>query len=209
MDLRLKHSFTCMVSGPTGSGKTVLVKALIKHMNELIVPVPQIIYWCYTEYQDSYFELESMPNVRLCEGLPDLALLKAGKQKPQLLILDDLMADCKKNDKLTQLFVKGSHHWNLSVIHIVQNAFFEGLRSARINAHYLFLMKSPSDQLQIQTLARQLFPRNQNYMIESYQDATSRAHGYLLVDMNQYTPDNLRLRTNILPGQLQIVYVAK
>ena len=108
-----------------------------------------------------------------------------------------------------QLFVKGSHHWNLSVIHIVQNAFYEGLRSARINAQYLFLMKSPSDQLQIQTLARQLFPRNQKYMTESYHDATSNAHGYLLVDMNQYTPDNLRLRTNILPDQLQIVYVAK
>jgi len=180
MDLRLKHSFTCMVSGPTGSGKTVLTKALIKHMNELIVPVPEIIYWCYTEYQDSYLELELLPNVKLCEGLPDFALLKAGKQRPQLLILDDLMADCKKNDKLTQLFVKGSHHWNLSVIHIVQNAFFEGLRSARINAHYLFLMKSPSDQLQIQILARQLFPRNQHYMIESYQDATLRAHCWLI-----------------------------
>jgi hypothetical protein len=209
MDLRLKHSFTCMVSGPTGSGKTILTKSIIKYMNELIVPVPQTVYWCYTEYQDAYIELESWPNVKLCEGLPELAVLKAGKSKPQLIVLDDMMIDCKKNEKLTQLFVKGSHHWNLSVIHIVQNAFYEGLRSARINAQYLFLMKSPSDQLQIQTLARQLFPRNQKYMIESYHDATSHAHGYLLVDMNQYTPDNLRLRTNILPNQLQIVYVAK
>ena len=118
------------------------------------------------------------------------------------------MSDFRNDDKLTSLFTKESHHWNLSVVHIVQNLYFEGLRSARINSQYLVLMKNPSDQSQVATLARQLSPKRQ-FLIEAYQDATSQPHGYLYIDLHQGTDDLLRFRTNIFPGEQAVVYVAK
>ena len=42
--------------------------------------------------------------------------------------------------------------------------------------------------------------------MEAFCDATSKPYGYLLIDCHQLTPENLRLRTSILPGERQIAY---
>ena len=51
-------------------------------------------------------------------------------------------------------------------------------------------------------------PENKLFLQESYNDATSQPHGYLLLDLKQDTPDQIRFRTNIFPGDnsYQIVY---
>ena len=60
MDSILAHPFSCIVSGPTGSGKSVFTLKLIEHAREIISPPPErILYW-YDEYQqifDNYPEL--------------------------------------------------------------------------------------------------------------------------------------------------------
>ncbi len=203
-----KQPFTALVAGPTKAGKTVWVKNLILHADSMISPSPEKIYYCYTEWQPIYQELANL-GVAMIEGLPAMAELKKSNTTPKLLILDDLMQEMKTDKKLVQLFTKGSHHWNLSVLHIVQNLFFEGLRTSRINAQYLILMKNPSDQLQATTLAKQLYPGKTQYFMEAYGDACSESFGYLAVDLSQDTPEDLRLQTNIFPGQMQTVYVRK
>ena len=204
----LEHPFTAIVAGPTKAGKTVWVKNLVLNANRMISPAPEIIYWCYSEWQPIYNEVQS-PSIQFCQGFPDLEKLKQNADKAKLIILDDLMQEMKGDKRLTQLFTKGSHHWNVSVIHIVQNLFFDGIRTSRINAQYLILMKNPSDQLQTSTLAKQLYPGNTPYFIEAYRDACKQSYGYLLVDLCQETPENLRLRTKVFPGELQIAYVSK
>jgi hypothetical protein len=115
----------------------------------------------------------------------------------------------KKDSTLNQLFTRGSHHWNLSIIHIVQNAFFDGLRTSRINCQYLVLMKNPADKLQVRTLGRQIFPGSKIFE-EAFDDATYKPFCYLLADLNQTTPENLRLRTNIFPDdRYQVIYTPK
>jgi len=157
-----------------------------------------------------YHELSTSLCVHMIEGLPDLASFKSTLTNiPRLLIFDDLMQEMKNDRKLVQLFTRGSHHWNLSVLHIVQNLFFDGLRTSRVNAQYLVLMKNPSDQLQASTLAKQLFPMNSKYFLEAYKDATTDSFGYLLVDLSQDTEENMRLKTNVLPGQMPIIYMPK
>jgi len=98
---------------------------------------------------------------------------------------------------LIKLFTRGCHHWNISVIQIIQNAFFEGLRTSRINTDYLVLFKNPADKLHPCILGRQLFPHDYKYFIESYNDVTANPHGYLFIDLTQYTPDKYRLKTYI------------
>ena len=208
MDLSFRHPFTLTVSGPTGSGKTQFTKQFVENSKSLISPEPVQIIWCYSEYQDTYKELQNLPDFLLVQGLPDLDSLRKEKDISKLIILDDLMSS-KEQDKVTELFVKGSHHWNCSVVYLVQNLFFKGSRTSRINSHYLVLLKNPTDKLQIATLSRQLFPENPKFFTSAFKDATEKPFSYLLVDLHQSTPEQYRLRSNIFPNQFQIVYVAK
>ena len=54
-----------------------------------------------------------------------------------------------------------------------------------------------------------MFPGQTHYVTEAYKSATEKPHGYLLFDLTQDTPDNLRLRTNIFPGELHTVFIPK
>ncbi len=191
----MEHPFTCIVSGPTKSGKTTFVKQLIENRDSLIDTKIAKIWWCYTENQPLYKKIK---NVRFIEGLPDFSMLKSYSPTPQLLILDDLMQETKGNAQIVQLFTRGCHHWNISIIHIVQNLFFDGLRTSRINSDYIVLFKNPADQLQSQILARQLYPTNMKYFLEAFADATKSPHGYLFIDLTQKAEDLHRLKTDIL-----------
>ena len=45
------------------------------------------------------------------------------------------------------------------------------------------------------------------FFLEAFARATARPHGYMVIDMKQNTPDILRLRTFIFPGEEQKAYV--
>ncbi|CAH3188685.1 unnamed protein product [Porites lobata] len=46
--------------------------------------------------------------------------------KRNLIVFDDEMIDASKDERIVNLFTRGSHHRNLSVICIVQNLFHQG-----------------------------------------------------------------------------------
>ena len=54
-----------------------------------------------------------------------------------------------------------------------------------------------------------MYPSKTKYMVEAYRDATSIPFGYLFADLKPETPEDLRLRSNIFPGEYQTVYVPK
>ena len=124
----------------------------------------------------------------------------------KLLIIDDLMSESKN---LVDIFTKGCHHWNMTIIFILQDIFFDKKRTNRINSQYIILMKSPGDKLTAMNLAKQMYPKNTNFFMDAYSKATEKPHGYLLIDLEQTTPECLRLRSNILPNETTIVYTPK
>lgn len=204
MDGTLKHPFTCLLAGPTQSGKSTFAKRMIRHASELIHPTPEEIIWYFSEWQDGYTEIKG---VTFREGLPTME--EFADKKRRLIVLDDLMEETDK--RVTALFTKGSHHNNVSIIHIVQNVFSKNKehRTLSLNSHYMILFKNPRDASQIQHLANQMYPNQTKYVLEAYKDAVSVPHGYLFVDLTQDTPDHLRLKTSIFPGEIQTAYVPK
>ena len=203
----LQHPFTCIVVGCTQSGKTVWVKSLLENAQKTISPTPQRIIWCYGQWQPSYFDMmRTMPGIEFNQGIPediDNADYLDVSQR-NLIVLDDLMAQSGKDKRISDLLTKGSHHRNLSIIYIVQNIFHQGkeMRNISLNAHYIVLFKSPRDKQQISMLARQVNPGRVQEFMRSYEDATRRPHGYLMLDLKPTTDDQQRLKTNILPGEI-------
>ena len=203
---QFEHPFTCMVAGMTGSGKTVWVQSLLKQANRMINPPPERIVWCYSQWQPAYMEmLVSISNIEFVKGIPPAleqdSYLDVNKRN--LMVFDDQMIDASKDKRIVNLFTRGSHHRNLSVIYIVQNLFHQGKgsRSISLNSHYLVLFKNPRDKLQILTLAKQMYPGKTDLFLNQYEEAVKRPFGYLLIDLKTTTEDQCRLRTNVLPSE--------
>ena len=139
---RFEHPFTSMIPGITGSGKTAWVRSLLQLLqaSEAIYLPSERIVCCYSQWQPAY---RVMTNFDVNER--------------NLIVFDDQMIDASKDKRIVNLFTRGSHHRNLSVIFIVQNLFHQGKgsRSISLNSHYLLLFKNPPDKLQILTLAKQ------------------------------------------------------
>ena len=120
-----------------------------------------------------------------------------------MIVFDDQVIDANKDKRIVNLFTRGSHHRNLSVIYTVQNLFHQGKgsRSISLNSHYLVLFKNPQDKLQILTLANQVYPGQTDFFLNQYEEAVKRPFGYFLIDLKTTTQDNCRLRTNVLPSE--------
>ena len=206
MDPRWQHPFTCIVAGPTGCGKTTFVARLLRNASAMIDPPPERVTWYYSEWQKAYENLADIPNMRLEEGLPT----SFDNGKRGLVVLDDLMAET--DSRVTNLFTKKSHHSDTSVIYLVQNLFSKNKESRTIslNAQYMIVFKNPRDSSQLANLARQMYPGRGAFVQEAFADATASPYGYLLIDLKQNTPDDMRLRTSVLPDDAhQWVYVPK
>lgn len=100
---KLQHSFTALISAPTGSEKSHFVGDLTKYKQDLLNhPIHKIIWW-YGIFQLFYDEIE---DVEFHEGFPKHS--KEGFMnmlgKHTLIIIDDLMKVCSSYGKLQDLF---------------------------------------------------------------------------------------------------------
>lgn len=206
MALRWKHPFTAIIAGPTSSGKSCFIKRFLSNRDSMINTQINDVIYCIPDGQKADL---SIPFTQLYEGIPDIGMFR--DQKPRLIILDDMMREA--NGVVIDLFTKGSHHYNVSVIFVTQNIFNQGKgrRDISLNAHYIVCFKNPRDRQQIRYLARQISPENPDFIQEANNDATSRPYGYLLFDLTQTTPDTYRYRTNIFPSDMppNIIYTQK
>ena len=82
-----------------------------------------------------------IPTIEFVKGIPTALEQDAylGVDKRNLIVFDDQMIDAGKDQRIVNLFTRGSHHRNLSVIYIVQNVFHQGKGSISLNSHYLVL----------------------------------------------------------------------
>jgi hypothetical protein len=207
--LTWKHPFTCLISGPTGSGKTMFLQRLLT--SELIKPKPEKIVWCYGQYQNFFEALrQQLPHIEFVQGAQESVfqkLLRGHSNVPTVVVIDDLMDEMANHKMLTKLFVQGSHHCNLSLFFLVQNLFFKGkeMRSVSLNCQMMVLFKSVRDGSQVQHLSTQMFGPKSKLLQEAYADATSRPFGYLVINMTPRADDRYRLLTNIFPDETPAV----
>jgi hypothetical protein len=197
--------FTAIIAGGTGTGKTKWLLKFINNRQVIIKNPPNHVLYCYSEINEDILNLKK-DGIEVFNGIPTKEDIQT-KPKNLLLILDDLANEIKP-EFLDILYTRGSHHWNVSVILVTQNLFDKNIKVARINSHFLVLMKSPQSLLQIKTLGSQLFPGKINYFMESYYDAIEKnKFGYLIINMQPNSAPDFRLTTSIFPNENTIIYL--
>jgi len=195
--LRFKHPFTCIVAGRTGWGKTSFCIKLTKKLDTVCTEskVKGGFIWCFNEA--TTVPREQLSKLGKCiqyqEGLPENFGNAQGE--PSLIILDDLLNQIYSKE-VCNLFNKGSHHRNISVLLLTQNIFHQGTncRDISLNAKYLVLLMNVRDKNQFLYLVRQAYPEDSQSLHDSYRDATTKPHGYFILDFAQDTDDKLRFR---------------
>jgi len=194
MDLRIQHPSNIVVSGPSASGKSIFVKNLIENCSKCFNTDFKDIIWCYAEWHPTDTTLEK--KVVFQQGIEDLK--REDYSQPRLIIVDDHMTG--NLAPVVDLFIRGTHHTNCSVIFITQNLFNQnrGARDISLNTHYLVLFKNPRDCSQLVYLAKQISPQNPKALLQAFHQAISKPFGYLLIDLRQTTPENCRFRSDIL-----------
>ena len=198
------HPSLTLIIGPSQSGKTELLTKILNNITRMMTPIPDTVEYYYEFWQEGFKKLKDR-GVNFKKGLPSADELTENS----LVILDDKM---EKLDQLgAGLFTKIIHHKNISVITLMQNIFPKQLcaRTMSLNASYIILTSNKRDRSQISCLARQMRPGESRAILEAYDDATSVPFGYILFDFHQKSDDDLRLRTEIFPGERDVAYIKK
>ena len=71
--------------------------------------------------------------------------------KRNVPVFDDLMTEAKCDQRIADLFTKGSHHRNISVVYLTQNLFPQGkaCKDIILNTQYMVLFNNPMDRQQV------------------------------------------------------------
>jgi hypothetical protein len=137
------------------------------------------IVWCQTENNATHH----FKNVSFVKGVPDF---ENPENVPTRIVLDDLM-DSPYSTKVGEIFTRGSHHGNISLILITQNVFHQGPSSRYIslNSKYIVVFKNPRNKTQIVHSARQVYTENISSFHKTYLEVCKDPHTYLFLHLNR------------------------
>ena len=206
--------FRIHVTGPSGSGKSELVLAILRHGDTLLEkPIERIMYINpnlkhFGSVNDPF--VEALENCSKCDvecrydmieecDLVDQINSQGGRRRNMLLIIDD--SQNIVNDFVTELFSRVSRHFNISVFFISQNFFEKKLLGINRNLTGIIVMKNYDKRL-LQTLNMRLFPRKSDFLDSCLALAEKHSdYPYLYIDFTTSNPLHKfsRIFTRIIP----------
>ena len=124
------------------------------------------------------------------------------------MILDDLLTDVYSK-QVCELFTRGSHHRNISVILITQNPFHYGsfCRDIPLNAHYIVAFKKAEIINSSRSWPVKCTPKIVWVYITLTSTLIKKPYVYLALDLTQNTNDGLRFRSHIFPDEVHPIVV--
>ena len=122
------------------------MKQLIDAADYMISPKPEEIIYNYSVWQPIYDEMKEKAN--FIEGITAIEdIPKDGKHR--LWILDDQLYSAQDSQQIVDVYIKYSHHMNISIVLLSQNLFHQGkqFRTMSLKTQYLFLLSSKTCKL--------------------------------------------------------------
>ena len=205
-DATIKVPFSLLINGQSNSGKTEFTINLLKKRNQLIDREIDNICWFFGIESKSVKQFAKeygkyMP-IRFIKGLPENLEDYIDDAKTNLFIFDDLMEQATQSSVISELFTRGSHHRNISVILIVQDFFYNGNGNSKFrktisrNANILCLFCNYLDSNSISTIASRIMPKRVPLFLKIFEKACNESR-YLFIDGKYDTDKDIRLRTNL------------
>ena len=121
------------------------------------------------------------------------------------------MAEAGNSKTLSNLFTKGAHHKNLTVLYLVQNVYniSKSQRTVSLNTHYDVVFGNESDASQFCLLAYQMQSGGARWLLDVFNDDTNRPFGYIVLDHHPTSQRDMRVLPNILPGKNLTIYMKR
>ena len=211
--LKWSVPFSCILSGPSQSGKTEIIRNILKYNHLLMEKKFDIIFYFYKTYQKTYDDIEKSGikifflNSLITNEESLFNLIENYTDKNILLIFDDLQNEIEANKEFfSKIWTIYIHHKNISCIAIFHNLFTKNIRTISLNTHKIILTKNLRDLTQIKVLSQQAFPGKKNFLSNVFNSLSDKQYPYLLID---FSPSNsnsyIRVLTNLFPYEHPMV----
>ena len=187
------------MAGNSGCGKTTLTLKMIVNWEECMDFPPSEVHVFFSHMQEAYEKLlvtSPFPVVLHSEPLHE-----DFETKNALVIFDDMQGSDSVS-VIKDFFIKKSHHFNTSVIYLVQNLFDKhpAHRFISLNSTYIVVFKNPRDASQIMHLNKQIYPHAKNFLTSAYKAITEEGpRSYMVIDNYPETPESFRIRNSLFP----------
>lgn len=208
-NMRFISGATHLVVGPSGSGKTFRTCDILRNKNELLQEGSRIqnVVFCYSAWQPIYEELRKDGVVtKFLQKKPTsqefVQLVRDYKDRGgSIVVIDDFMSQIDQD--MVDIVTVQSRHYNTSTFILFQSLFPPNklARQISLNVKYIHVHKNPRENAQIQTLARQVSPKNNKWIVDAYHAVTAEPHQCLLIDLTQQREEKLRFRSHYLPKE--------
>lgn len=213
MSMRVLHRSAWLIFGSSQVGKSVWLTRYLRNLPSLYGPELKFksIVWFY----GSKNSLQGIPSdvrkkiTHFVQGIPD-NLEEFCVPKPAIYIFDDLCSEAFNNPEILNLFIRGVHHDDITIL-VTSQANFLRERYARLcslNCQYIVQFPSPRDAGQFAYLARQVLPDQWRDLVSAYSEHTATPYQPFLLDLHPSCPTPwARFRGNILPDEeCSVVY---
>jgi Adenovirus IVa2 protein len=193
-----------VISGPTGAGKSWMAAEIVKHRNDLIEPIPEVVVWVYNIFQDELFEhiRETCPEVIFVQGIEKFYdTFQFMHDTPHLIILDDQMAGVGDNKQSLQFVTADIHHKQLFCIYLCQSMYYKSRFNALLmrQARYMILFQNKRNSYETNMIGRELGITTK-HMKNLFKDASEHVtRPYLLFDCDPETKDKQRIMVKFFP----------
>lgn len=197
--LMFHNPFTCMIAGPSQSGKTCLTSRIIKNSHWLYSEKPNGVFYFYNKVKPTDAYLRSCGAVFI-EGMPDMKWLQNmhAKQGDNMTVVIDDQAMHIGEDQ-AELFTVGCSRFNANIIFITQNLYMSNRKGASTlskNCFYLFIMRNPRELGTLRTFFSQQ-PENTQDLMQYATEACARPYSYIFINSHQKTNPAHRHMTNL------------
>lgn len=202
--------FRAFLCGPSMSGKTTLLMKIIQNRGEMLAAgdhqtTIKNIYYCYSVWQQSYDRIRTIePQIKFIKGLD---VVFNSIEPNSWLIIDDLAESIEQwSEEMIQLFTVRSHHEKISFTIVLHNLFHQSkcMRTLALNCTHYIVYKVVRDSSSLITLNKQIYPGQPKFLLSAYNQATSKPYGYIVIDLNQNTPEELRVISNIFDREITV-----
>lgn len=202
-----------LLVGATRTGKTSLMLDIIRDREEIFAREIESIYYCFEVWQNVF---DNFPFVNFHQGLiknvQEVFPVSTNPNKQHILVIDDMVTDIEESGVLmSKIFSVYGHHLNINVFLLTQNLFYQNkfFRNITLNTHYIILLQMRRDKSQLKRFFSQIYPSKSALLMEVYNQSTRGKFKYLMVDLSPDKDVSFLLRTNILPREIETVYIPK